>query len=537
MLVKSHRKVTKEAFSILRVVGGENSLLKHRDTVVEEAGSVDDYRDLEFIDVESWAGPITGGSGRDDPHRSSAGDDDDVARYTYEGHVYTAFNHFIDIKKGRGTYDDYDGYSYRRGSASDGEYQDADDAKKDWKIKLLTHLTGHRKVDDALNYWFNDEYVHAPGQSWYRGCSPAVERYAFPTENGSIEDELRARFPLADYKGKSGKGIPYSVFMPVDNMAWYWYNLFINTQYPPALGPVMHAIQDASVPHHAAGYNGNWHSRYENDLHSCLNEWFRDECFVEGIKRLYKGWKDADGALPNRLSRSDWGKVPNIGSRSDTLVTWVALNAYKAYAGTYNHFRNGYRFDAGSAKELTQIATAMSMLFLSKATHDRFAKLALALGDRDEFWGIKCQVQSFRQHGHYIRHRNWQGEVTEIKTDLDRADATLRIVPGLADADCISFESVNYPGHYLRHQNYRIVLSPYGDEQLLKEDATFRLRPGLGNKLWSSFESYNYPGYYIRQKGTHLYIDNIAQALAIKDWASTGDANFLILWTADNIWG
>ncbi len=255
-----HKKVTKKAFDLLRDIDASNPLLRNQGDVIREAWKVDDYEDLEFVDVE---GGWLGDSGRDDPHDSSAWDDDDVAHYQYGDRVFTAFNHFIDIKKGVGIFDDYDGYSYRKGSASRDEYQDADDVAEGFWEELFASLSG-KEVDEGINWWFNDEYVHAPGQPWYRGCSPAIERYSFPEDKGiysSKEAELKERFPLASSIGHSGQGIPYSVFMPVDNMARYWYMSFTKTYKPVELGPVMHAIQDASVPHHAAGYMGNWHSR------------------------------------------------------------------------------------------------------------------------------------------------------------------------------------------------------------------------------------------------------------------------------------
>ena len=82
--------------------------------------------------------------------------------------------------------------------------------------------------------------MHAPGQPWYRHCSPSIERYSFFYEKGiyrSLEEESRARFPLADSTGERGKGIPYSIFMPVDNMARYWYEEFLRTGDWLALGP------------------------------------------------------------------------------------------------------------------------------------------------------------------------------------------------------------------------------------------------------------------------------------------------------------
>ncbi len=364
---KGHKKVTKKAFDLLRDIDASNPLLRNQGDVIREAWKVDDYEDLEFVDVE---GGQLGGSGRDDPHNSSAWDDDDVAHYQYEGRNFTAFNHFIDIKKGAGTFDDYEGYSYRKGSASRDEHQDADDVAEGFWQKFFASLSG-KEVDEGINWWFNDEYVHAPSHPWYRACSPAIERYSFPEDKGiftSKEAELKERFPLASSIGHSGQGIPYSVFMPVDNMARYWYTSFTKTHKPVELGPVMHAIQDASVPHHAAGYMGNWHSRYESDLDANVENYLNDPAFDGEVKQLFEQWCNLDQSPPNHLNVDDWRKTPAINWRIDQLITWVALNAYREYDITYHQFKHGYQFNSASAKNLVEIAVAMCLVVFTKAT-------------------------------------------------------------------------------------------------------------------------------------------------------------------------
>jgi len=120
-------------------------------------------------------------------------------------------------------------------------------------------------------------------------------------------------------------------------------------------------------------------------------------------------------------------------------------------------------------------------------------------------------LQSFNYPDHFIRHRNRLGEISVVGTDMDRKDATFRIVPGLAEnqypslqKEYISLQSVNYPGYYLRHQNYTVKLHKYSDDDLFKKDATFRLIPGLADRTWSSLESLNYPGFCIRHKDFKL---------------------------------
>ncbi len=247
--------------------------------IADSNAETDKMKDLEFINVEYE---------RDsDPHIEGANDE---PSYNYDNMVFTAFNHFIDVGKGNGFFDDYDGYSYNRGSGSKNEYQKATEEEGlGFLAEIAAFITG-KLVDEGANWYFNDEYVHAPCHSGYicdPPCSPSVERYSFPKEKGvykSVLDELESRFPLAESIGGKNKGIPYSVFMPVDNLGRYWYNYFINSYGKKddafeALGRVMHAIQDASVPHHAYGCLGNWHTKYENDLQGYNAKLMTDSSF------------------------------------------------------------------------------------------------------------------------------------------------------------------------------------------------------------------------------------------------------------------
>ena len=333
--------------------------------LIKETPAVDGYSDLEFVNVEGGAGS----GGRDNPHDDEYFAIDDEAHYTEHGMDLTAYNHFIDIRKGAGTFDDYDGYAYRKGSASRGQYQSASNAASDSLARLMGKITGY-KVDEGIMWWLNDEYIHAPGRSWYRKCSPSVSRYSFYGDKhiyASVNAEAAARFPLANSSGSSGKGIPYSVFMPVDNMARYWYGRFGATKDPATLGPVLHAIHDAAVPHHAAGCTGNWHSKYENELDSRIPGWLVDPGFENEVKALVALWSRNDPNPPTRLGVNDWTRTPALNWSIDQMATWVALHANREYTNTYHGFRNGYQFNTNSARTLVKQANAISILALKKA--------------------------------------------------------------------------------------------------------------------------------------------------------------------------
>ncbi len=158
MWIPSHEKVTKKAFDILKEIDRFLPILECRDLVAFEAVETDNYRDMEFVDVEGGVGS----GGRDNPHKDEFCAIDDKPHYHEDGRYFTAFNHFIDIKKGAGKFDDFDGYSYRHGSASKGQYQPAADATSDFWAHLMARIS-EMKVDEGINWWFNDEYVHTPG--------------------------------------------------------------------------------------------------------------------------------------------------------------------------------------------------------------------------------------------------------------------------------------------------------------------------------------------------------------------------------------
>lgn len=171
---ESHELLTKKVIEWLAEFYPGFVLRDHKEDIAANSGETDYLADMEFIDVEGGLF----GHGRDNPHKKELNKIDDVARTANPLIACTTFNHFIDIRKGEGIFDDFDGYSYKRGSGCTGQYQEARAATDNMWASFISALLD-KKVDDAVNWRFNDEYVHAPGHEWYAGCSPAVERYSF----------------------------------------------------------------------------------------------------------------------------------------------------------------------------------------------------------------------------------------------------------------------------------------------------------------------------------------------------------------------
>jgi hypothetical protein len=105
-----------------------------------------------------------------------------------------------------------------------------------------------------------------------------------------------------------------------------------------------------------------------------------------------------------------------------------------------------------------------------------------------------------------MSHNNFLGYIEVPTTPTKKRDVSFRLRNGLANPNCTSFESINFPGYFLRHQNYRIKLHRNDGSQLFLEDATFCQRYGAAGR-GISFESHNYPGYWIRHKNYELWIN------------------------------
>lgn len=123
-------------------------------------------------------------------------------------------------------------------------------------------------------------------------------------------------------------------------------------------------------------------------------------------------------------------------------------------------------------------------------------------------------LQSVNYPNHFVRHRFFSGSLTQVSSDLDRMDATFRIVPGLATpsgagtAQYVSFEAWNYPGFFLVDENGGLVLRrrPTCDRDFDRL-ATFKQVAGLADTSAYSFESSLRAGRYIRHRNFGLFVE------------------------------
>ena len=132
-------------------------------------------------------------------------------------------------------------------------------------------------------------------------------------------------------------------------------------------------------------------------------------------------------------------------------------------------------------------------------------------------------LRPFSYPAKYMRHRNFLGEVTEVQSELDKLDATFRVVPGFVEArdeagnvirpeaiDAVALESLNFPGQFLSHApgDPRLKLKPFEDTPTFKEHATFSMQPGFANSAGVTFSALSDPhnSLYIHHTGSELWV-------------------------------
>ena len=203
------------------------------------------------------------------------------------------------------------------------------------------------------------------------------------------------------------------------------------------------------------------------------------------------GSNDNDLKLNNNAEHlNDEFKVPRFSGTEDWVEFTHSFTATSKV--TRLSFQNIYLGPDSGAINIDQVSVIGALV----------ARPTSAPGDN------AVMLQSINFPDFYISHRDKLGEITSRQSQLDRGFASFRLVPGLADGNKVSFESVNRPGNYLRHQDWRVKLHRNDGSRLFREDATFARVPGLADESWISFESHNYPGKFLRHRNLHLWVES-----------------------------
>lgn len=132
-----------------------------------------------------------------------------------------------------------------------------------------------------------------------------------------------------------------------------------------------------------------------------------------------------------------------------------------------------------------------------------------------------CDISMFRSSNFptcYIYHDVFKmAMISGNATHMPLASSYWHVVPGLADPDCVSIESVDKPGYYLRHYKGCVKISENDGSDAFKQDATWHIHDALDGLGGFSLESYHIPNAYIRHYDSYLRVSQISTALDRSD--------------------
>jgi hypothetical protein len=144
---------------------------------------------------------------------------------------------------------------------------------------------------------------------------------------------------------------------------------------------------------------------------------------------------------------------------------------------------------------------------------------------------VSLQATAAGSTSNFIKHDDSDdlvvtAPITASSTQTEKLDATWVEAAGLANPNCVSFESANKPGSYLRHINFQFHLQPNDGSTLFSQDATFC--PQAGNSgQGTSFQSVNFTTRYIRTFNNTVYL---ASNGGNNPWDTTTS------WATDSSW-
>ncbi|WP_234021640.1 alpha-L-arabinofuranosidase B [Streptomyces sp. 351MFTsu5.1] len=225
-----------------------------------------------------------------------------------------------------------------------------------------------------------------------------------------------------------------------------------------------------------------------------------------GLTQLYSG------ALPSGWSPMHKQGAIILGSGGDCCQTNHNASAGTFYEGA---MVSGYPSDATDAAVQANIAAA------GYSTTTPFvpgAKLSLQAT-------TPCCTTDYLQHD-TSDDKVVIAPVTAASPAADKGDATWIVHAGLANANCVSFESANASGQYLRHYAFQLHLQPNDGSSQFAADATFCPKTGNSGTGYS-LQSFNYPAKYIRHYSFTGYIASNGGSNA---WDTTS------MWAQDTSW-
>ncbi|MET9813475.1 MULTISPECIES: glycoside hydrolase family 43 protein [unclassified Streptomyces] len=250
-----------------------------------------------------------------------------------------------------------------------------------------------------------------------------------------------------------------------------------------------------------------------------------DGSFALGVGGThYMYFKDSSkqtlvGARSATLAPGSWQvfstPVAHGGTEAPILVRSHSTGTWYLWGDTYTP--NGVFYAWQTADLASGTWTPVDQRRYTQPLNSKHGSIAPLTGTQYDnllaHWGAPAwnRLKSYNHPDRYVRHAGFAGRIDPYPLD-PYADSQWKLVPGLADASGVSFQSVNYPDRYLRHYSYALRLDVNDGTSVFAQDATFHKVAGLADPAWTSFRSHNHPTRYLRHSGYALRIDPVATA-------------------------
>ncbi|WP_406151274.1 AbfB domain-containing protein [Streptomyces sp. NBC_01012] len=207
---------------------------------------------------------------------------------------------------------------------------------------------------------------------------------------------------------------------------------------------------------------------------------YEDQPSTEALNDRFVGLIDSIrvGQLPAGLSASVYTEITDVENEANGLLTYD---------------RQVVKVDTARVKAANQA--------LIEASKNPAPPVTLPTG---EYASLRVTTPGYTDK--YLRHYDqlaFTEVVDEGSADVLKSDATWKVVTGLANDNCYSFESRNYPGEYLRHQAFRVRRDADDGSDLFDADATFCAVAGTDGVRLSSA---NLPGSYLRHIDSEVWL-------------------------------
>ncbi|WP_392668209.1 AbfB domain-containing protein [Streptomyces sp. LN785] len=207
---------------------------------------------------------------------------------------------------------------------------------------------------------------------------------------------------------------------------------------------------------------------------------YEDQASTAALNNRFVGLLDGIrvGQMPAGLSASVYTEITDVENEANGLLTYD---------------RQVVKVDAARVKAANQA--------LINASRTTTPPVTLPTG---QYRSLRVTTPGYTDK--YLRHYDGLAFTAVVNGGSDpllRNDATWKIVAGLANSNCYSFESRNYPGEFLRHRDFRVRREADDGSALFRADATWCAVADTGGVRLTSA---NLPGSYLRHIDSEVWL-------------------------------